>query len=75
MWHETIKFLEENIGSKISGISRSNISSDISPAKENKRKNNQMRLHQTKKVLHGKGNHQQNKKTTHWIEHGYRYIW
>ena len=30
-----------------------------------KKKNKQMGLHQTKKVLHSKGNHQQNEKTTH----------
>ena len=28
-------------------------------------KNEQMIFHQTKKFLHSKGNHQQNKKTTH----------
>ena len=61
-----IKILEENIGSKISGIACSKFLSDISPlARETKEKNKQMRLHQTKKFLHGKGNHQQNKKTTH----------
>ena len=37
----------------------------ISPGKGNKRKNKQMRQHQTNKILHSKGNHQQNKKTTH----------
>ena len=35
------------------------------PVKENQRKYKQLGLHQTKKVLHSKGNHQQNKKTTH----------
>ena len=63
---ETIKILEENIGSKISHIAHTNILSDISPqARKVKEKNKQMGLHQTKKCLHSKGNHQQNKKTTH----------
>ena len=30
-------------------------------------KNKNMRLYQTKKFLHSKGNHQQNEKTTHWM--------
>ena len=60
---ETIKIVEENIGSKISGIAHRNFFIRyISPGKGNKRKNKQVGLHQTKKVLHSKGNHQQNKK-------------
>ena len=39
----------------------------MSHGKGNKRKNKQIKLHQTKKFLHSKGNHQQNKKTTHRI--------
>ena len=40
--------------------------SDVSPwAREPKEKNKQMGLYQTKKFLHSKGKHQQNKKTTH----------
>ena len=35
--------------------------------KENKSKNKQMVLHQTEKLLHSKGNHQQNEKTTYWM--------
>ena len=59
---KTIKVLEENIGSKILDVPHSNIFSDISSqAREKKR----MGLHQTKKFLHSKGNHQQNEKTTH----------
>ena len=46
----TIKVLAENIGSK---------------TKADKQANKQMGLHQTKKFLYRKGNHQQNKKTTH----------
>ena len=63
---ESIKILEEIIGSKISDISHRNFFIEyIFPGKGNKRKNKQMELHQTKKFLHRKGNHQQNKKTTH----------
>ena len=63
---QTIKILEENLGSKISDTAFSNISSDISPhTRETKEKNKQMGLSQTKKVLHSKGCDQQNKKTTH----------
>ena len=46
---ETIKIIEENIGSKISHIVHSNILLDISPqARETKEKKNQMGLYQTK---------------------------
>ena len=61
---KTIKILEENIGSKISDIAYSNIFSDISPQAREKKKKKIMGLHQTRKFLHSKGNHQQNKKTT-----------
>ena len=73
---EAMKILEENIGSKILNIAHSNILLDISPqARKVKEKNKQMGLHQTKKCLHSKGNHQQNKKTTHRMgEHICRYI-
>ena len=58
---KTIKILEENIGSKISDISCSNIFSNISPqARETNKINKQMGLHQTKMFLHSKGNYQQN---------------
>ena len=62
---QTIKILGENIGSKISDIVCSKFFIGyISPGKGNKRKNKQMQLHQTKKFLHSKGNHQQNKKNS-----------
>ena len=55
---ETMKILEENISSKISDIAHSNILSEISSqAREIKEKNKQLRVHQTKKFLHSKGNH------------------
>ena len=61
---ETIKILEENIGSKTSGTVHSNIYwIYLLRQGKQKEKKKQMRLHQTKKFLHGKGNHQQNKKT------------
>ena len=51
---DTIKVLEENIGSKISDTPHTNIFAIISPrARENKGKNKQMGLHQTKKLPHG----------------------
>ena len=53
------------MGSKILDIACSNFLLDISPqARETKEKNKQMGLHQTKKFLHSKGSHRQNKKTT-----------
>ena len=75
--HEIIKIVEENIGSKISDIAHSNILSNIciSSGKGNKRKNKQMGLHQIKEFLNSKGNHPQNKKTTHGRgEHIHQYI-
>ena len=51
--------------------------SDIFPwGRETKEKNKQMELHQTKKVLHSKGN-KTNEKTTNWTgEHICQlYIW
>ena len=60
-----INILEENIGSKIL-VLVAIFFSDISPqVRETKEKNKQLGLHQTKKVLHSKGNHQQNKKKIH----------
>ena len=49
---QTTKITEDNIGSKISDIARSNLLLDIAPRQGNKRK--KMGLHQTKKVLHSK---------------------
>ena len=56
---ETIKLLEENLATKLFDISVSNIFLDMSPqARETKAKNKQMGLHQIRKLLHSKGNHQ-----------------
>ena len=59
-----IKLLEENIGSHFLDIG---IDNDFfkSNTKSNTSKNKQVRLLQTKKLLHSKGNHQPNKKATY----------
>ena len=63
---QTIKIIEENIGSKISDIACNDILSYISSqARETKEKYKQRVLHQTKRFLNSKGNQQQNKKATH----------
>ena len=57
---ETLKLLEENVGSKLLDITLSNIFlSDLKGEKSNKNKNTLMRLHQTKRLLHSKGKYQQ----------------
>lgn len=57
---ETIKILEESTGSNFYDIGQ-NIFLDMSPeARETKAKNKLLRLHQNKKLLHSKGNSQQN---------------
>ena len=66
---ETIKLLEENIGSTLFDIGLSSIFSNTmsTQARETKEKNKQMGPHQTKKLLQGKGNHEQKEKTTHQL--------
>ena len=64
---------------KISDIAHRNILLDkvflFLTRQGEQKKNKQMGLHQTEKFLHGKGNHQQNKKTTHRMgEHIHQYI-
>ena len=55
---EIIRFMEENIGSMLFDISLSKVFVGVIPKmRETKAKNNQMGLHQTKKLLHSKGNH------------------
>ena len=57
--YDTIKLLEENVGKTFSDINRRNIFLDKSPkTKEIKAKINKCDL------LHSKGNHKQNEKTT-----------
>ena len=65
---KAIKMIEENIGTIILNIAHSNILSVVSAVNGNKRKNKQIGLHQTKKFLHSKGKHQQNKQTIHSME-------
>jgi len=63
---EIIKLLEEKIGRKLLGIGLSNISfGSISSGKCNRSKNERLGLHQTKKLLHSKRDHQQNEKATY----------
>ena len=62
---ETIKLTEENTGSKLLEI---NLGDDFfgfdTKSTNNKSKNQQVELHQTKNLLHSEGNHQQNEKPT-----------
>ena len=59
---ETVKLLEENIGKKVLDTILGNDFLDMTPkAQATKNKNKQVGLHQTKKLLHGKGNNRQNK--------------
>ena len=63
---DTIKLLEENIGRKLSDINHSNIFFNPSPrVMEIKTKINKWDLIKLQKLLHSKGNHKQNEKTTH----------
>ena len=62
------KLLGKNIGNKLLDVGFGNdfFGSD-SKSKGNKSKNKQMRLHQIKKLLYNKGNHQKNEKqATEW---------
>ena len=63
---ESIKLLQENIGSMLFNINLSSIfvNTTSHQARETKEKIKKMGLHQTKKLLHSKGNHQHNEKTT-----------
>ena len=65
---ETIKILEENIGSNALGIGLSNIclASYVSSGKGNKDKNELLGLQQNK----FEGNHQQNEKAAYWMREG-----
>ena len=54
---ETITLLEENRGRTLFDIRLSKFFRYVSPGKENKSKNKQIKLHQTKKLLHSEGNY------------------
>jgi len=63
--HDTIKLLEENTGKTFSDINYTNVFLSQSPkAVEIKRKINKWDLMETYKILHSKGNHEPNEKTT-----------
>lgn len=61
---ETTKFLEKNIGSNVFDIRLAIIFVDRSPQAK-KIKIKLLGIYQNKKLLHGKGNHKQNDKTTY----------
>ena len=56
--HETIKLLEENIGKNLLNINVSNFFMIISSSAREQKKNEEMGLHQAKKLLFSKGHHQ-----------------
>ena len=65
---EAIKLLKENIGSNFLDISSATylwLRHGCLLMKENKSKNKLLGLHENKKLLHGKRNHQHNKKSTY----------
>ena len=62
---ETIKLLEENIGSNLFDISLRNIFFDMSSQKGNK--NKQIGWHHPKNLLYREGNQQQNNKVFYWM--------
>ena len=64
---ETIKLLEENIGSTLFDMGLRRIFSNTVSTQTMETKNKQVGLHQTKELLQGKGNQDQNEKTTHHL--------
>ena len=68
---ESIKLLEEKKGRTLHDINQSNILYDPPPRGINKSKNKQMRLNQTNKLWHSKGNHKQNKDN---LQNGRKYL-
>ena len=74
MRQETIKTLEEKAGQNLSDLSRSNFLLDTSPKAREliKSKNELLGPHEDKKLLHCKGNNQQNEKATNGM--GKRYL-
>ena len=61
---KTIKLLKENIVSSLTLVLAIFLLDQFPPGK-NKSKNKQMGLHQTKKLLHSKGSHQQKEKANY----------
>ena len=62
---ETTKLLGETLAVYFLYRSWQYFTGCVSSGKENKGKNKQLGLHSTRKLLHSKGNHQQNEKTTY----------
>ena len=62
---DTIKLLEENIGRTAFNINCNNIFLAPSPRVMEIKKYKQMGPSETEKILHSKGYHKQNEKTTH----------
>ena len=72
---EIIKIKREHRQQNLGHCSQQFFIGYISLGKGNKRKNKQMGLYQTEMFLHTRGNHQQNKNTTHRMgEHIHQYI-
>ena len=63
----TTKFPEENTGNELLDTSLGDdfLNLTSTKSKGNKSKNNQVGINQNKKLLHSKGNHQQNEKATY----------
>ena len=68
---EIIKLLEENTGSNFFDIDCRNIFLDKSHKARRTKANKQLGLHQTKKLLHSEGNHQQNQNVSSWMGEGH----
>ena len=62
---EIIKLLQENTDRKLLDIGLSDDFFEYDT--KSKSNNKQVEWYQTKKLLHSKGNHQQNQKATYWM--------
>ena len=70
IWSETIKILDENVGTQLLDISLSDgvfFFGFDTKIKGHKSKNKQVELHKTKKLLQNKRYHQYNEKATYWM--------